>query len=219
MICIQQMKYARLAHLPCWTDNKLYLVHRHLSPRIIPHPMSWKEMGLVGCRKQECPCLNQTAGRRNIDTQVLLVRFTSCVRFFPRRASEHICTTRSACKHMAPRLLQINVAATNICACQVNGKRCSDKCRHTHTHKHTQTHTNTHTRTCTPEWQIVCAILCLRSYVHCKANSCSSKSNSSNRLCECVAWCVCALVRMCVSVCVCVSSCIPNTHALLQDSE
>ena len=144
MICIQQMKYARLAHLPCWTDNKLYLVHRHLSPRIIPHPMSWKEMGLVGCRKQECPCLNQTAGRRNIDTQVLLVRFTSCVRFFPRRASEHICTTRSACKHMAPRLLQINVAATNICVCQVNGKRCSDKCRHTHTHTHTHKHTHTH---------------------------------------------------------------------------
>lgn len=51
MICIQQMKYAGLAHLPCWTDNKLYLEHCHLSPRIIPHPMSWKETGLVGCRK------------------------------------------------------------------------------------------------------------------------------------------------------------------------
>lgn len=52
MICIQRMKCAGLAHLPRWTDTKLYLVHCHISPRIIPHPMSWKEMDLLGSRKQ-----------------------------------------------------------------------------------------------------------------------------------------------------------------------
>ncbi len=119
-------------------------------------------------------------------------------------ALEHICTTRLACKQAAPLLLQINVVATNICACQVNMQRCSDKyrCRHMHTHMHAHTPANIH-RSLTD-----CMHYLVFALVYCKANSCSSKSNLSNRLSECVAWDVCA--RMCVCE---LSSSIPNTHS------
>lgn len=186
------MKYARFAHLPCWTDNKLDFVLCHISPRIIPYPMR-KEIELVGMQETECPCLNQTVRGGGSFWHVGPVGAI----YLPARASEHICTMRLACKQTGSLLFG------------------ADKCRgHSHlayarltcrgvvtnTNAGICIHTDTHCKN-TPEFDMHYLVFAL---LHCRANSCSSKSNLSNRLWECFCLCVCFIIL---------------SHTVLEDSE
>ena len=137
------MKYARFAHLPCWTDNKLYLVLGDMSPRIKTRSRE-RGNGACGVQGTECPCLY------DMWVLVLMPPARAC-----RRSSEHICTMRC------------------------NVQRCGDEYKH-------ELMNLSLTLVNIQQGLIGHMDHLMFAVVHCKANSCSSKFNSSNRLYECV---------------------------------